>query len=115
MEQYTQKPKPPKIERQKRTKQEFNDYDDNDDYEDDMKLFDLKQKLELKPKNEESFETGPACRACADMEARVDIFDHKDDEGTDLAAKLKLLGGIEVRISYFKAKILSYPLRAFLY
>lgn len=93
MELYTQKPQP-KIER-KRTKQEYNDYD-NGDFEDDMKLFDLKRKLEV------TFEISKACRACADMEARVNIFEHKDDDGTDLASKLKLVGGIEVRtLIYF--------------
>lgn len=71
------------------------DYDmGNDDFEDDMKLIDLKEKIELKPKEECEVK----CRACAGAGADyADMYDTRDDDGTDLATKLKLVAGIEVR------------------
>lgn len=78
---------------------ETNDYADvtnDDDFEDDMKLYDLKQKLELqvKPKLEEESDR---CRSCSILAACVDIFEQKDDDGFDVAHKLKLIAGVEVR------------------
>lgn len=63
-----------------------------DDHEDDIKLFDLKRRLEFKPKNE----FGNHCRACLTEDGSVDIYERKDDNGFDLAFKLKAVGGIEV-------------------
>ncbi|KAJ0174513.1 hypothetical protein K1T71_009621 [Dendrolimus kikuchii] len=84
----------------KKQKQEVNDdqYDihDNDDYEDDMKLFDLKQRLQLvKPKYEV---VANHCRCCAN-EGFVNIFDQTDENGCDVAYKLKTIAGIEVEKS----------------
>ncbi|KAL0821947.1 hypothetical protein ABMA28_005338 [Loxostege sticticalis] len=69
-------------------------YDDgaDDDYEDDMKLFDLKQRLQLKPKYEEA----NSCRSCWNEEACINIFDQTDVEGFDIAYKLRTIGGVEV-------------------
>lgn len=78
------------------THDHFADVND-DDYEDDMKLLDLKQRLQLqvKPKFEVDSDQ---CRSCAKLEACVDIF-KQDDEDLDVAYKLKIIGGIEVRLS----------------
>lgn len=69
-------------------------YDDgaDDDYEDDMKLFDLKQRLQVKPKYEEA----NSCRSCWNEEACINIFDRPDVEGFDIAYKLRTIGGVEV-------------------
>ncbi|XP_028159756.1 uncharacterized protein LOC114352370 [Ostrinia furnacalis] len=68
-------------------------YDDlPDDYEDDMKLFDLKQRLQVKPKYEETH----SCRSCWNEEACVDIFAQPDGDGLDIASKLRTIGGVEV-------------------
>ncbi|XP_047031743.1 uncharacterized protein LOC124638734 [Helicoverpa zea] len=73
----------------------FADVTNDDDYEDDMKLLDLKQKLEqVKPKHE--VDEHDRCRSCSNLEACVDIFEQKDDDGFDVAYKLKIIGGIEV-------------------
>ncbi|CAH2250113.1 jg6845 [Pararge aegeria aegeria] len=78
--------------------QKHEDYDDgavDDDVEDDMKLFDLKQRLSLvKPK----FEVMDAnvCRCCSSEDACVGIYDQKDESGADLMHKLKAVCGVEV-------------------
>lgn len=66
----------------------------DDEFEDDMKLFDLKQKLQVKPKFE-CDETN-RCRSCYTVDGSVDVFGEKDDDGVELSYKLKVIGGIEV-------------------
>lgn len=75
----------------------YADITNDDDFEDDMKLLDLKQKMQLqvKPKFEE--DDSDRCRSCSNLTASVNIFEQKDDDGFDVAHKLKLIGGIEVR------------------
>lgn len=71
----------------------FGDGND-DDYEDDMKLFDLKQKLQLiKPKCEISSNN---CRCCGNEDGYVSIFEQNGDDGVDIACKLKIIGDIEI-------------------
>lgn len=85
---------------QKRTKEETMDYYDmgNDDCEDDMKLYELKQKMELDLKP--NYELGAKqCRACAELGQCVDIFQQKDDDGLDAASKLLIICGIEVSMA----------------
>ncbi|XP_069361245.1 uncharacterized protein [Maniola hyperantus] len=78
--------------------QKQDDYEDgalDDDIEDDMKLFDLKQRLTLvKPK----FEVLDAnvCRCCSNEDGVVGIYDQKNEGEVDLAHKLKIICGIEV-------------------
>lgn len=88
---------------QKRAKKESMDFDDtgNDDCEDDMKLFDLKQKMELDLKPSCEF-LDKQCRACAGVGDCVDIFEHKDDEGIDVASKMLIICGVEVSIDVDK-------------
>lgn len=71
----------------------------DDDIEDDMKLFDLKQRLTLvKPK----FEVMDAnvCRCCSNEDGVVGIYDQKDEGEVDLAHKLKIICGIEVGFTW---------------
>ncbi|KAJ8715204.1 hypothetical protein PYW08_005185 [Mythimna loreyi] len=78
---------------------ETNDYADvtnDDDFEDDMKLYDLKQKLELQVKPKSEVEESDRCRSCSILAPCVDIFEQKDDDGLDVAYKLKVIGGVEV-------------------
>ncbi|KAJ8712465.1 hypothetical protein PYW07_005307 [Mythimna separata] len=70
--------------------------DADDDIEDDMKLYDLKQKLELQLKPKFEVEEADRCRSCSILATCVDIFEQKDDEGFDVAYKLKLIAGVEV-------------------
>ncbi|XP_041982366.1 uncharacterized protein LOC121735577 [Aricia agestis] len=77
-------------------REEYLDDDfDGVDNDDDMKLLDLKEKWSthstVRPKHEPSL-----CRACSSEEGCVSIFDERDDDGVDLAIKLKVVGGIEV-------------------
>ncbi|KAL4707887.1 hypothetical protein ACJJTC_010322 [Scirpophaga incertulas] len=65
----------------------------DDECEDDIKLFDLKQRLQVKPKVE--LEQNQ-CRSCFGVEAYVNIFDQVDDDGIDIACKLKTIAGVEV-------------------
>lgn len=65
-----------------------------DDYEDDIRLYDLKKKLESGLKNEIIEEN--SCRACATEDGVVNLFESVDDSGFDLASKMKLIGGVEV-------------------
>ncbi|XP_045500549.1 uncharacterized protein LOC123697998 [Colias croceus] len=70
-----------------------NDFDyADDDYEDDMKLIDVKKLI--KPKCE--YLDVNLCRSCSNEEGCVDLFEHCDEDGVDLASKLRLIGGIEV-------------------
>ncbi|KAH9639634.1 hypothetical protein HF086_010041 [Spodoptera exigua] len=75
----------------------YADATNDDDFEDDMKLLDLKQRLQLqvKPKFEEE-DDSDRCRSCSNLTASIDIFEQKDDDGFDVAHKLKLIGGIEI-------------------
>ncbi|CAK1555601.1 unnamed protein product [Leptosia nina] len=68
---------------------------DYEDCEDDMKLIDIKKLV--KPK----FEVLEAnnCRSCANDEACISLFDHRDGDGVDLASKLRLIGGVEIEQS----------------
>lgn len=70
------------------------DVDVTNDYEDDIKLFDLKKKLQTKTK----FEVLEAnsCRACGNEEGCVNLFEPYDENGLDLGSKLHIIGGIEV-------------------
>lgn len=76
---------------------EYADVTHDDDYEDDMKLLDLKQRLQMQVKPKYEVDVGDQCRSCSNLDACIDIFEQKDDDGVDLAYKLKLIGGIEVR------------------
>ncbi|XP_046969361.1 uncharacterized protein LOC124536800 [Vanessa cardui] len=67
----------------------------DDDIEDDMKLFDLKQRLSLVKPKLEAIETN-LCRSCSNEDGCVNIYNQTDDDGLDLAHKLKIIGGIEV-------------------
>lgn len=78
---------------------EYADVTHDDDYEDDMKLLDLKQRLQVQVKPKYEVDVGDQCRSCSNLDACIDIFEQKDDDGFDLAYKLKLIGGIEVRSS----------------
>ena len=69
----------------------------DDDFEDDMKLMDLKHRLELQVKPKFEVEESDRCRSCSNLAGSVDIFEQKDGDGYDLAHKLKLIGGVEVR------------------
>lgn len=62
-----------------------------DEYEDDMKLLDLKQLLQVKPERE----CAALCRSCYNEPGCLNVF-QKDDDGVELAYKLKLIGGIQV-------------------
>ncbi|CAG4960037.1 unnamed protein product [Parnassius apollo] len=66
----------------------------DDDFEDDIKLLDLKQMWQVEPKYE--YGDGNQCRSCSNEEGCVNVFEEKDEEGVDLALKLKLIGGVEV-------------------
>ncbi|XP_022822824.1 uncharacterized protein LOC111353858 [Spodoptera litura] len=76
----------------------YADATNDDDFEDDMKLLDLKQKLQLQvqPKFEEEDDDSDRCRSCSNLTASINIFEQTDDDGFDVAHKLKLIGGIEV-------------------
>lgn len=73
-----------------------NDTLDDNDYEDDMKLFDLKQKLELQVKPKFEFLDANQCRSCSNEEGCVNIFEHVDEGGNVLAEKLRLIGDVKV-------------------
>lgn len=77
-------------------KQQNDNFDnDIDDVEDDMKLLDLKQRLSLvKPKLEIE---NNVCRSCSSEQGCVSIYEQVDCDGLDLAHKLRVIGGIEVR------------------
>ncbi|KAM3965681.1 LOW QUALITY PROTEIN: uncharacterized protein ACR2FA_000005 [Aphomia sociella] len=81
--------------KQKHEEQEnYEDIANDDDFEDDMKLLDLKQRLQVKPKYESVDLT--QCRSCYSEHGSVDIFEERDDGDPDIAQKLKLIGGIYV-------------------
>lgn len=61
------------------------------DFEDDVKLYELK-KIAMEPKHEVT----NVCRSCSSDDGCVKIFEETDDEGLDVAYKLKVIGGIEV-------------------
>lgn len=67
----------------------------DDDIEDDMKLFDLKQRLDLVKPKFEALEAS-LCRTCSNEDGCVNLYNQTDDEGLDLAHKLRIIGGIEV-------------------
>lgn len=69
-----------------------------DDYEDDIKLFDLKKSIQSKAKIEET------CRTCGVPDAHMNLFQSFDDSGLDLASKLHIIAGIEVRKLHFERK-----------
>ncbi|CAH0725566.1 unnamed protein product, partial [Brenthis ino] len=77
--------------------QKEDNYDDviDDDIEDDMKLFELKQRLSLVKPKFEVLETN-LCRSCSSEDGCVSIYNHLDNEGLDLAYKLRVIGGVEV-------------------
>ncbi|XP_047992189.1 uncharacterized protein LOC125230934 [Leguminivora glycinivorella] len=64
--------------------------DHDNDFEDDIKLLDLKQRLN--PKIEV---TEKQCRSCFGTGACIDLH-RTDEEGVDLASKLRVIGGIEM-------------------
>ncbi|XP_013179939.1 PREDICTED: uncharacterized protein LOC106126702 [Papilio xuthus] len=68
---------------------------EEDEYEDDMKLLDLKQLLQVKPERE----CAGQCRSCFNEPGCVNVFQEKDEDGVELAYKLKLIGGIQVNQS----------------
>ncbi|KAI5638462.1 zinc-finger associated domain (zf-AD) domain-containing protein [Phthorimaea operculella] len=81
------------------SKQEIEYYDDDnrdDDYEDDIKLFDLKQKMEREVKPKFEYLEANQCRSCSSEEGCVNIYDQKDDEGLNLAEKLRIIGDVKV-------------------
>ncbi|XP_052755013.1 uncharacterized protein LOC113516178 [Galleria mellonella] len=86
------------VKKQKQEEQEH--YDDvaiDDDLEDDMKLLELKQRLQVRPKREAIDPN--QCRTCYSEHGSVDIFEQRDDDDPDIAQKLRLIGGIEVEKS----------------
>lgn len=86
------------IHENERLKEQNDNFDDViDDAEDDMKLFDLKQRLSLvKPKLEV---VTNVCRSCSGEHGCVGIYEQVDDSGFDLAHKLRLICGVEVNQS----------------
>ncbi|CAG9112221.1 unnamed protein product [Plutella xylostella] len=68
----------------------------DDDFDDDLKLFDLKKKLELKPKTE--VPDVSSCRACNVEEGSYHVFEACDDEGVSLAHKLRVIAGVEIDV-----------------
>ncbi|XP_072944743.1 uncharacterized protein [Epargyreus clarus] len=75
----------------------FDDCDraSDDEVDEELKLTELKEKLhEVRPKLE--FSNVNYCRTCSDANGSLNIFSDKDDEGVDLAEKLKIIGGVEV-------------------
>ncbi|XP_032519313.2 uncharacterized protein LOC116771543 isoform X1 [Danaus plexippus] len=64
------------------------------DFEDDVKLYELK-KIAMEPKHEVT----NVCRSCSSDDGCVKIFEETDDEGLDVAYKLKVIGGIEIQRS----------------
>ncbi|CAB3234273.1 unnamed protein product [Arctia plantaginis] len=74
----------------------FDDGTHDDEFEDDIKLMDLKKRLQFDVEPKFEFENGEQCRSCSSSEASVDIFEQRDDDGLDLAHKLKIIAGIEV-------------------
>ncbi|CAH2044028.1 unnamed protein product, partial [Iphiclides podalirius] len=68
-----------------------------DDYEDEMRLFDLKRMMHVRPKHE--LADSNLCRACSNDDGCVNVFEGRDPEGVDLAHKLRLIGGVEVERS----------------
>lgn len=74
---------------------------DDNDFEDDMKLFDLKQKLELqvKPKFEYL-----QCRSCSLEEGFVNLYQHVDETGIVLAEKLRVIA--DIKVSFKRAFLL---------
>ncbi|XP_060804972.1 uncharacterized protein LOC106134226 [Amyelois transitella] len=96
-EYFTNVEKPVKRQKRERCSREYDHLNDGDggcgdDLEDDMKLFDLKQRLQLKPK----LEVESQCRSCNAEEGCVNIFERAGEGGLDLADKLRLIAGIEV-------------------
>ncbi|XP_053611090.1 uncharacterized protein LOC128675603 [Plodia interpunctella] len=91
MAQYlaTQQHAPVKTQRRGRDLGECDGDDGNDDFEDDMKLFDLKQRLKQKTEVENQ------CRSCNAEDGCVNIFE-RTDEGLELADKLRIIAGVEV-------------------
>ncbi|XP_049875843.1 uncharacterized protein LOC126373663 [Pectinophora gossypiella] len=75
------------------------DCNDDNDFDDDIKLFDLKQKLELQVKPKLEYLEANQCRSCSNDEGCVNIFDQKDDDGLDLAHKLRIVGDVQVEPS----------------
>lgn len=70
-----------------------------------MKLFDLKQRLDLVKPKFEALEAN-LCRSCSNEDGCVNLYNQTDDEGLDLAQKLRIIGGIEV--SFLPYCILEY-------
>lgn len=103
MSRYSEIQEKNSIKKQKDNETEENndhyaDVTNDDDYdEDDMKLMELKQRLELQVKPKSEVEESDRCRSCSNLAACVDIFEQKDGEEFDVAYKLKLIGGIAVR------------------
>ncbi|KAJ2945771.1 hypothetical protein O0L34_g613 [Tuta absoluta] len=83
-------------------KQEIEYYDDDnndnrdDDYEDDIKLFDLKQKMEREVKPKFEYLEANQCRSCSSEEGCVKIYEQKDEDGLNLADKLRIIGDVKV-------------------
>lgn len=72
----------------------------DNDYEDDIVLYDLKKKINNNVKNEV---VDNLCRACCKADGCIDLFDPVDENGLDLAAKLKVIAGVEIE------KVDNYP------
>ncbi|GBP30125.1 Zinc finger protein 729 [Eumeta japonica] len=69
--------------------EDTNDFND-DDYEDDIKLFDLKQRT-----GQNNARRSSSCRTCDQEEGSVNLFEQHDEDGCDLAHMLKIICGVE--------------------
>ncbi|XP_052743257.1 uncharacterized protein LOC112050918 isoform X2 [Bicyclus anynana] len=76
----------------------FDDAVVDDDVEDDMKLFDLKQRLSLVKPKFEAMDVN-MCRCCSNDDGCVGIYDQMDECGVDLVHKLKTICGVEIEPS----------------
>ncbi|XP_075980707.1 uncharacterized protein LOC142979582 [Anticarsia gemmatalis] len=85
-----------KKQKEEDTTDHFGDVTHDDDFEDDIKLTDLKKKLQLDVEPKFEIEISEQCRTCSNLDACVDIFEQRDDDGLDVAYKLKVIAGVEV-------------------
>ncbi|XP_059048750.1 uncharacterized protein LOC131843980 [Achroia grisella] len=84
-------------EEQEQEQEPDEDTANDDDLEDDIKLMDLKQMLQARPKYE-AVDLNQ-CRTCYSEHGNIDIFEERADGDPNLADKLKLVSGVEVEKS----------------
>lgn len=83
-------------EKEDKSHDHFDDVTHDDDFDDDIKLTDLKKRLQLEVEPKFEFANSEQCRSCSNLEACVDIFEQRDDDGLNVAYKLKIIAQIEV-------------------